>query len=67
MRSYIHDHIMYANEGKLSIEEIDNFIQDLTNLKSKSSINEVQKILYQSVEGYKPRKTKNIIDFKANS
>ena len=63
----IHDHIMYANEGKLSIEEIDNFIQDLTNLKSKSSINEVQKILYQSVEGYNPRKTKNIIDFKANS
>ena len=63
----IHDHIMYANEGKLSVEEIDNFIQDLTNLKSKSSINEVQKILYQSVEGYSPSKTENIIDFKANS
>jgi FlaA1/EpsC-like NDP-sugar epimerase len=63
----IHDHIMYANEGKLSVEEIDNFIQDLTNLKSKSSINEVQKILYQSVEGYSPSKTENIIDFKVNS
>ena len=63
----VHDHIMYANEGKLSIEEIDNFIQDLTNLKSKSSINEVQKILFQSVEGYSPSKIENIIDIKANS
>ena len=34
---------------------------------NKSSINEVQKILYQSVEGYSPSKTENIIDFKANS
>ena len=63
----VHDHIMYANEGKLSVKEIDNFIQDLSNLESKSSINEVQKILYQSVEGYSPSKTENIIDFKANS
>ena len=62
-----HDHIMYANEGKLSIDKIDNFIQDLTNLKSTSSISEVQKILFQSVEGYSPSKTENIIDFKANS
>ena len=62
-----HDHIMYANEGKLSIEKIDNFIQDLTNLKSTSSISEVQKILFQSVEGYSPSKTENIIDFKVKS
>ena len=62
-----HDHIMYANEGKLSIEKIDNFIQDLTNLKSTSSISEVQKILFQSVEGYSHSKTENIIDFKVKS
>ena len=63
----IHDHIMYANEDKLSIDEIDTFITELNNLKSQSKLSDIQKVLFQSVEGYHPNKTENIIDFQSKS
>lgn len=62
----IHDHIMYANEDKLSIEKIKEYISELDELKSKSTISDVQKILYKSVEGYHPNKTENVIDIQSN-
>ena len=62
----IHDHIMYANEDKLSFEKIEECISELDGLKSKSTVSDVQKILYQSVEGYHPNNTENVIDMQSN-
>ena len=60
----IHDHIMSANEEKLSHEKILYFIDKFNKLDSKSSLNEIQKILYEAVSGYKPFKANNVVSIK---
>ena len=63
----IHEHIMYTNEDKLSVDKIDSFVSQLNNLKSKSSVSDVQDILFQSVEGYHLHESENVIDFKSKN
>ena len=63
----IHEHIMYTNEDKLSVDKIDSFVSQLNNLKSKSSVSDVQDILFQSVEGYHLHESENVIDFKSKT
>ena len=60
----IHDHIMSANEEKLSHEKVLYFIDKFNKLDSKSSLNEIQKILYEAVSGYKPFKANNVVSIK---
>ena len=58
----IHDHIMSANEEKLSYEKILYFIDKIKELNSKSSLSEIQDILFEAVSGYKPYKANNVIN-----
>ena len=58
----IHDHIMSANEEKLSYEKILYFIDKIKELNSKSSLSEIQDILFEAVSGYKPFKANNVIN-----
>ncbi|MBT3697403.1 MAG: polysaccharide biosynthesis protein [Gammaproteobacteria bacterium] len=58
----IHDHIMSANEEKLSHEKIQYFIDKIKGLNSKSSLSEIQAILFEAVSGYKPFKASNVIN-----
>tara|TARA_Y100000741_G_scaffold365208_1_gene360623 strand:- start:3649 stop:5580 length:1932 start_codon:yes stop_codon:yes gene_type:complete len=60
----IHDHIMSANEEKLSYEKIMDFIDKLKALDSGSSLIDIQNILYEAVSGYKPYKTSNVVHIK---
>ena len=58
----IHDHIMSANEEKLTHEKITYFIGKLKALNSKSSLTDIQSILYDAVSGYKPYAANNVIN-----
>ena len=58
----IHDHIMSANEEKLSHEKILYFIDKIKELNSKSSLSDIQDILFEAVSGYKPFKANNVIN-----
>jgi len=55
---------MSANEEKLSHEQITNCLIKLEELNSESSSDEIKKILYESVSGYDPYSSKNVIKFK---
>jgi len=59
-----HNHIMSANEEKLTYEQIENCLSKLEELDSESSSEEIKKILYESVSGYDPYSSKNVIKFK---
>ena len=61
----IHEHIMSANEEKLSHTEILEYIEKLNTLSSNSSLSEIQNILFDAVTGYTPDK-KNIINLTSN-
>ena len=60
----VHEHIMKANENMLSYEKIMYFIDEFKKLTSNSSSEDIQKILYEAVEGYKPYKNNNVINIK---
>ena len=60
----IHDHIMSANEEKLPHEKILYFIDKFNKLNAKSSLQDIQEILYDAVSGYKPFKTNNVVSIK---
>ena len=55
---------MSANEEKLTYEQIENCLSKLEELDSESSSEEIKKILYESVSGYDPYSSKNVIKFK---
>ena len=61
----IHEHIMSANEDKLSYEDIIKYIKEFSKLESKSSLTQIQKLLFNAIEGYDP-KIKNVVDIKSN-
>ena len=56
-----HDHIMSANEEKLSFDEMIACIGKLKSLDNKSSINQIKDVLYESVSGYNPYNSDNVI------
>ena len=58
----IHDHIMSANEEKLSHEKILYFIDKIKELNSRSSLSDIQGLLYEAVSGYKPYVADNVIN-----
>ena len=58
----IHDHIMSANEEKLSHEKILYFIDKIKELNSRSSLSDIQGLLYEAVSGYKPYIADNVIN-----
>ena len=58
-----HDYIMSANEEKLSYQQVEDCLDKLRNLDSDSNSEEIQKILYESVEGYKPYVSDNVLKF----
>ncbi len=58
-----HDYIMSANEEKLSYQQVEDCLDKLRNLDSDSNSEEIQKILYESVEGYKPYVLDNVLKF----
>lgn len=60
----IHEYIMKASENMLSYERIMHFIDEFKKLSSNSSKEDIQKILFEAVEGYKPYKNTNVINIK---
>ncbi len=58
-----HDYIMSANEEKLSYQQVEDCLDKLRNLDSDSNSEEIKKILYESVEGYKPYVSDNVLTF----
>ena len=56
-----HEHIMSANEESLSHEVVLNFIKKFKELNVDSEIQDIQKILYDSVSGYEPYKADNVV------
>ena len=58
-----HNHIMSANEEKLTYEQINNCLKKLEELDSTSSTDDIKKILYDSVSGYDPYNSENILKF----
>ncbi len=56
-----HDHIMSANEEKLPFDKMIVCIDKLKSLDNKSSINQIKDVLYQSVSGYNPYNSENVI------
>ena len=56
---------MSANEDKLSYEDIIKYIKEFSKLESKSSLTQIQKLLFNAIEGYDP-KIKNEVDIKSN-
>ena len=56
---------MSANEDKLSYEDIIKYIKEFSKLESKSSLTQIQKLLFNAIEGYDP-KIKNVVDIKSN-
>ena len=58
-----HNHIMSANEEKLTHEQIENCLKKFKELDSESSSEEIKKILYESVSGYDPYNSKNVLKF----
>ena len=60
----IHAHIMSANEEKLSYEKVVEDIDKFKELTPQSTMKEMQNILYNSVSGYTPSISSNVIDIK---
>lgn len=58
-----HNYIMSANEEKLTHEQITNCIDKFKELNSESSIEDIKKILYESVSGYDPYSSDKILKF----
>ena len=58
-----HDHIMSANEEKLTREQIQIYMEKFYALDSNSSPDDIKKILYESVAGYKPYNSEKILKF----
>ena len=57
----VHPYIMSSNEEKLSYDEILEFITKFDKLSLMTPLDEVHKMLYQSVKGYIPYKD-NVVD-----
>ena len=58
-----HDHIMSANEEKLTHDQIEQFLVKFKGLDSESSSEDIKKILYESVVGYDPYSSEKVIKF----
>ena len=58
-----HDHIMSANEEKLTHHQIEQCLDKFNGLDSESSSEDIKKILYESVAGYNPYKSEKVIKF----
>ena len=58
-----HDHIMSANEEKLTHDQIEQFLVKFKGLDSESSSEDIKKILYESVAGYDPYSSEKVIKF----
>ena len=55
-----HQHIMTANEEKLSFSTVESFMGQFQNLDAFSTKNSIQKILFNAVSGYNPEYKKVI-------
>ena len=62
VQNTVHPHIMSANEEKLSYDRIIDIINKLDDLNASTPIKDIQQILYDSVSGYKPFKSDNIVE-----
>ena len=58
-----HDHIMSANEEKLTHHQIEQCLDKFNGLDSESSSEDIKKILYESVAGYDPYSSEKVIKF----
>ena len=58
-----HDHIMSANEEKLTYHQIEQCLDKFNGLDSESSSEDIKKILYESVAGYDPYNSEKVIKF----
>ena len=58
-----HDHIMSANEEKLTHHQIEQCLDKFKGLDSESSSEDIKKILYESVAGYDPYSSEKVIKF----
>ena len=58
-----HDHIMSANEEKLTHHQIEQCLDKFKELDSESSSEDIKKILYESVAGYDPYSSEKVIKF----
>ena len=58
-----HDHIMSANEEKLTHHQIEKCLDKFKGLDSESSSEDIKKILYESVAGYDPYNSEKVIKF----
>ena len=58
-----HDHIMSANEEKLTHHQIEQCLDKFKELDSESSSEDIKKILYESVAGYDPYNSEKVIKF----
>jgi FlaA1/EpsC-like NDP-sugar epimerase len=58
-----HDHIMSANEEKLTHHQIEQCLDKFKELDSESSTEDIKKILYESVAGYDPYSSEKVIKF----
>ena len=58
-----HQHIMTANEEKLSFSTVESFMEQFQNLDAFSTKNSIQKILFNAVSGYNPE-CKKVINLK---
>ena len=58
-----HDHIMSANEEKLTHHQIEKCLDKFKGLDSESSSEDIKKILYESVAGYDPYSSEKVIKF----
>ena len=58
-----HDHIMSANEEKLTYNQIEQCLDKFNGLDSESSSEDIKKILYESVAGYDPYNSEKVIKF----
>ena len=55
-----HQHIMTANEEKLSFSTVESFMEKFQNLDAFCTKNSIQKILFNAVSGYNPDSNKVI-------
>ena len=62
VQNTVHPHIMSANEEKLSYDRIIDIINKLEDLNASTPIKDIQQILYDTVSGYKPYKSDNIVE-----
>ena len=58
-----HDHIMSANEEKLTHQQIEQCLDKFKGLDSESRPEDIKSILYESVAGYDPFSSEKVIKF----